>query len=247
MPSSALQTTPAIRERPMAAPTPHGQKRPVFALDLDGTVTACEMLPRIARLAGLEEAVAELTRWTLEGQLAFAPSFRKRFSMLRHLPLAKVHETVDAIPLDPHIESFILRHREDCAIITGNLDLWISPLIKRLGCRCFASRGMITRRGPRLLSVLDKGRAATILAREGRRVIAVGESVGDIPLFAAASVSIAYAGVHRPVPEIRRMARYHAANGEALCALLEEFAWPPAPDADAPERNGAPKNRPGRP
>jgi phosphoserine phosphatase len=73
----------------------------IFAFDLDGTITARELLPRIARLAGLETALRALTRRTLRGDIPFELSFRRRFDMLRHIPLTQVHAVVDAIPLDP--------------------------------------------------------------------------------------------------------------------------------------------------
>ncbi|MDL2216539.1 HAD-IB family phosphatase [Desulfovibrio sp. OttesenSCG-928-M14] len=209
-----------------------GPKPVLCAFDLDGTVTACEMLPVIARLAGLGDVVSMLTRLTLSGQISFERSFRMRFALLRRLPLAMVHRAVEAIPLDPDIESFIRRRKTQCALITGNLDLWIAPLVKRLGCRCFSSRGMIAGKGLRLLSILDKGRAVTRLNKEGWRVIAVGESVNDVPMLDAAAVGVAFAGVHRPVPEIRRMAHYQAANGADLCALLESLAGPLAEAED---------------
>lgn len=219
----------------------------MFAFDLDGTVTSREMLPVIAKLAGLEEAVEELTRLTLSGRISFERSFHTRFAMLKGLPLALVHKAVENIPLNPHIEAFIQQRRDQCALITGNLDLWIAPLVSRLGCRCFASRGMFSSKGLKLLSIVDKGKAVARLNREGYRVIAVGESVNDIPMLSAAAQGIAFAGVHKPVPAIRRMAHYQTADGASLCALLEKLGGPvadaqsqlasePAPHQDAPAR-----------
>lgn len=212
-----------------AEKAPRTLRPPIFALDLDGTVTACEMLPRIARLAGIEARMAALTRLTLSGHISFTASFKRRFAMLRHIPLALVHRVVAEIPLDPDIEAFIKRRPADCVLVTGNLDLWISPLVRRLGCRCFASRGMISRGGLKLLSVLDKGRVVALLKREGYRIIAVGESVSDVPMLSAAAVGIAYCGVHQPVPAVLRVARHQAADGASLCALLEEIARKPLP------------------
>jgi HAD superfamily phosphoserine phosphatase-like hydrolase len=222
---------------------------PVFAFDLDGTVTTCEILPRIARLAGIESRMALLTRLTLSGHLSFAASFRHRFAMLRHLPLALVHRELEGVPFDPDIEAFIKSRPKDCVLVTGNLDLWIGPLVSRLGCRCFASRGMITSRGLKLLSVLDKGRVAALLKREGRRLIAVGESVSDVPLLSAAAVGIAFSGVHRPVREVLLVARHEAHDGPSLCALLKKVAGLPASESrcretpDGPDRGKA--RRPG--
>lgn len=195
----------------------------VFAFDLDGTITSLELLPLIARLAGLEAELAQLTRLTLSGEINFEESFRKRFDMLRHIPLELVRESVAAAPLDPHICAFIQSRPEQCVIVTGNLDLWVMPLLIRLGCRYFASRGAAGPDGLSLLSVLDKAEAARRLLAEGREIIAIGESVNDAPLFRSAAVGIAFAGVHAPVPAIRRLARCCVADGASLCRLLENM------------------------
>jgi HAD superfamily phosphoserine phosphatase-like hydrolase len=197
---------------------------PLFAFDLDGTVTTRELLPCLAEHLGLGEEMRELTRRTLAGEIPFAASFRRRFAMLRDLPLGRVRESVAAVPLDPHIEAFIRARREDCAIVTGNLDLWILPLKERLPCRWFSSRGAIRRGRPTLLSVLDKGRVMDELAREGRPIVAVGESVNDLPMFARASLGIAFAGVHAPAPALQRLADRTVDDGASLCVLLGGFA-----------------------
>ena len=197
---------------------------PVFAFDLDGTITTREILPVLAGELGLAEEMALLTRLTLDGTLDFASSFRLRFAILRSIPVARVREIVAEIPLDPHIEAFINARPEDCAVITGNLDLWILPLRKRLACRWFSSRGAVVNGELTLLSVLDKGQAMDELARAGRPIVAIGESMNDVPMFIKASASVAFAGVHAPAPEIRRLAGRTADSGASLCAMLEAFA-----------------------
>lgn len=201
-------------------PASTGKKR-IFAFDLDGTVTSVELLPRIARHAGLEKELSELTGRTLRGELAFEESFRKRFAMLRHIPLSLVHESLRSVPLDPHIAAFIQARPGECAIVTGNLDLWVMPILDRLGCRHLASRGAVTANGLALLSVLDKGAAAASLRREAPTLVAIGESMNDVPLFRAASLGIAFAGVHEPVREICRLARFRVPDGKTLCRVLE--------------------------
>ncbi len=197
--------------------------RLVFAFDLDGTITQRELLPRIARLAGLEKEMEELTRLTLSGSLEFSESFRKRFAMLRHIPLRRIRESVASVPLDPDIEAFISEHRRECVIVTGNLDLWVAPLLKRLGCRYFSSRSRLLDGELFLLSVLDKATAAKQLCNEGKRVIAIGESMNDVPLFRTADMGIAFAGVHAPVPELLRLAAAFAPDGKSLRRLLESL------------------------
>ncbi len=194
---------------------------PIFAFDLDGTVTTREILPVLAQELGLAQEMALLTRLTLDGTLDFTSSFRLRFAILRSIPVARVREIVAEIPLDPYIVDFIRARQEHCAILTGNLDCWIAPLLDKFGCRAYLSTSCVNDGLLSLNSILDKGEAVADLARLGRRVVAIGESANDLPMFKAADVRVAFAGVHEPVPEVLRLADYVARDGRELCALLE--------------------------
>ncbi|MDR2893323.1 MAG: HAD-IB family phosphatase [Deltaproteobacteria bacterium] len=207
------------------------KKRPLFAFDLDGTITREEMLPRLAARLGMEREISILTAKTLSGEIPFETSFRKRFSMLRRLPLRVIHEEVRAIGLDGDIEAFIRRRPEDCVIVTGNLDRWIQPLVEPLGCmvRCSVSRpagdenDTAAPNALELASVLDKGEALRELRTLGRPLVAIGESVSDVSMFREADLGLAFAGVHRPVPELLARADRVFYCGRSLCVFLEKL------------------------
>lgn len=196
---------------------------PIFAFDLDGTITTREILPVLAQELDLAREMALLTRLTLDGTLDFADSFSLRFAVLRSIPVKRVQEIVAEIPLDPHIAEFIQERKDDCAILSGNLDCWVAPLVNRLGCRAYLSTSCLEDGLLRLDNILDKGDAVRELKRSGRKVAAIGESANDLPMFELADVAVAFAGVHEPLPEILRLADYVAANGRELCGLLEKF------------------------
>jgi HAD superfamily phosphoserine phosphatase-like hydrolase len=164
--------------------------------------------------------MAELTRKTLRGDIPFAQSFRRRFALLRHIPLSRVQALVASVPLDPHIEEFICSRRSECVIVTGNLDLWVRPLLRRLGCRAFASRGGVLAGHLTLLSVLDKAEAVQALRREGKSIVSIGESANDAAMFRESSVAVAFGGVHEPAPAARKLARHYCPDGRSLCETL---------------------------
>lgn len=206
----------------------------LFAFDLDATITTRELLPCLAECLGIAGEMTAMTRRAVNGDIPFADSFRERFAMLRSIPLEMAHACVASVPLDPHIEAFIKKRPEDCAVLTGNLDLWVLPLRQKLPCRWFCSQGELRGRELRLVSILDKGQATRQLKREGRPVIAIGESANDVPMFRQASCGIAFAGVHTPAREILSLARYAVDDGRSLCVLLETLLSKGGKDDIAP-------------
>ena len=198
-------------------------KRPLFAFDLDGTVTRAEILPAIAREAGIFDEMARLTSMTLDGVLDFATSFRRRFELLRHLPLADVHRVTASIPLDPNIVAFIAENRDACLIVTGNLDCWIAPLATTLNCPILCSTSAMRENGLCLETILDKGAAIHSLRRGGHAVVAVGDAANDIPMFLAADLAIAYGGFNEPAPGLLAVADRVERDSLSLCRYLRRI------------------------
>jgi phosphoserine phosphatase len=193
-----------------------------YAFDLDGTLTSIELLPRIARELGVEREIAYLTRLTMDGVLGFEDSMRLRCACLRAAPLESVRAIVADAPVDPLLAEFIYERRDSCAIVTGNLDVWIAPLVERFGCAVYSSRAR-TSGGvlEGVESVLHKGDAVLALRERFDRVVAVGDGVNDIPMFEVADLGIACGFVHPPAPRLVQAADFVVYRGDALCRLLK--------------------------
>lgn len=192
-----------------------------FAFDLDGTVTKQELLPLIAGALNLEKEMRLLTTLTINGMIPFEDSFRLRCACLKTAPISEIRNIVEEVELDQEVVTFIQENRERCAIVTGNLDVWIAPLAEKLGCMCFSStaivhNGQLSEVG----SVLRKNHPVLELKKTFKRVVAVGDGVNDMPMFDAADVRIAYGGVHLPAKQLVQMADYVTFSGSALCRML---------------------------
>lgn len=195
-----------------------------FAFDLDGTITKVETLPILARELGIAAQMKILTDLTLAGKISFEKSFRLRYEILKNIPPKKIIEIMGAVELDEEIFNFIQENKSQCAVVTGNLDCWIEPIAAKLGCQIFSSTSELDMQGvPVLKNILRKSLAIQHLKKSCSKVVAIGESFNDVPMFEAADISIAYGGVHKPVDAAIFVADYFVNDSATLCRLLKSL------------------------
>ena len=200
---------------------------PTIFFDFDGTVTRQEVLPLIAREIDMEDEIATLTRATMDGLLDFRKSFRLRCRLLSQVPISRVRAIVAEVAFDAAVAAFIRANRDRCAVVTGNLDCWISDVVAdRLGCALMSSTAETD--GDRLIAVdrvLDKGEAvrAFLAERPAGRSVAVGDGMNDVSMLETVDVAIAYAGLHQPCSSVVEVSKYVVTSGEALCRVLSRL------------------------
>jgi len=194
-----------------------------YCFDLDGTLTRQELLPLIATSVGLEDEISALTQATIEGLLPFDKSFKLRVKLLRDARLDWIHAALDQhVEFDPAILDFIARHPEQSFVVTGNLDLWVRPVLEKLGIHSFTSTARLDEHGELegVEHILHKGDAVSSLRSRFDRIVAVGEGMNDVPMFEAADWRVAFGGVHQPNKELVKLSDFVTYDGKALCRLL---------------------------
>jgi HAD superfamily phosphoserine phosphatase-like hydrolase len=195
-----------------------------FCFDLDGTITSREILPMLAAEVGYAEELAALTDATIKGVIPFASSFRLRCKILSDLPISQARRIIEATPLFPRIADFVRSRPNQCFVVTGNLDIWIEPLVLMLGVKAYSSTAETeSDRLVRVRHVLDKGDALKELRPRYDRIIAVGDGMGDVSMFENADVKIAFGGVHRPVDALVDMSDMICLSETALLNTLERM------------------------
>lgn len=194
-----------------------------FVFDLDGTITKVETLPLLAKELNLFDEIKILTDLTLNGQISFEQSFRLRYFVLRNIPPKKILEIMETVELDEDIKNFIHENKKFCACVTGNLDFWISPIIKKLGCEIFSSQSRLDENKiPTLTKILNKSAAMREIKKTAAKIVSIGDSFNDIQMFNASDISIAYGGVHKLPQEVINSADYFFDDGKILCQFLND-------------------------
>lgn len=177
-----------------------------------------EILPQIARAAGIEDEIRELTRLTMDGVVPFDWSLRHRVELLGAVPIEDVRGIVSNVTLDRDIVDFLRTHRDRCTIVTGNLDVWVQDLVAHLDVPCCSSIAQTDGyRVTGLSSILDK---ATVVDQYEGVVCAIGDGYNDLGMVAAANVGIAYGSVHPPAPGLYDVASHAIFDGYRLCQFL---------------------------
>lgn len=193
----------------------------VFLFDLDATVTKEEILPALAEQVGLLEEMREMTEKTMRGEIPFQSSFQARVEMLKTIPVSRVAEIVEKTPLNEELVQFIRTHASRCYIVTGNIDVWIEKLIKRIGLpmsHCYCSSASVS--DDYIISVnsvVDKEKIAKQFVVP---VVAVGDGSNDAEMVRLADVGIGYGGVRPVAYSLMCNATHVICDEHRLCSFL---------------------------
>ena len=193
----------------------------VFLFDLDATVTKEEILPALAEQVGLLEEMQEMTEKTMRGEIPFQSSFLARVEVLKAIRVSRVAEIVEKTPLNEELVQFIHAHASRCYIVTGNIDVWIEKLIKRIGLpmsHCYCSSASVS--DDYIISVnsvVDKEKIAKQFVVP---VVAVGDGSNDAEMVRLADVGIGYGGVRPVAYSLMCNATHVICDEHRLCSFL---------------------------
>ncbi len=197
--------------------------KPLFVFDLDSTITKCELLPLIAESVGLGDEMATLTEAAMQGDVPFEQDFRNRVWLLQEVPISRARSVVSRAPLHEEIAAFIRENPQRCIILTGNLDVWIMPIIEKLGMkgRCLCSKAQICKDHlAGIASVLDKGIACKKLPHP---FVAIGDGSNDVDMIRTADIGIAFGGARKPPAGLIAAADMFMQDENELIEILKKL------------------------
>lgn len=197
--------------------------RYIFLFDLDSTVTRQEILPTVSKKLGLYEKMSSLTESTMRGEIPFKQSFLQRVDLLKDVPVSEVCQIVQEIELNGLLVDFIKRNQERCYIVTGNLDVWIEGLVKKLGMgkNTYCSKALVKDdRIQDVFSIVDKN---AVISQMLLPFVAVGDGNNDAEMIEAAEIGIGYGGVRSIAPAVLACASHAIYREDKLVEFLERL------------------------
>jgi len=182
------------------------KRKKLIVFDMDSTVVDVEIIDELAKQAGVEKMICELTARSMSGMMDFEDSLRERVLLLRGLSVEALDIVAKDLRLTKGASELISALKEmgfKIAVISGGFTYFADILRKRLGLDyAFGNEleirnGTVTGRlkGP----IIDAARKATIVEEicehEGittDEVVAVGDGSNDRLMVASVGLGIGF-------------------------------------------------------
>ena len=187
-------------------------------------MTKEEILPLLAVEVGREKEMRELTEETMRGEIPFVTSFLSRIDILKNIPITKVKRIIDSVQLNECMVEFIRNNSDICYVVTGNLDVWIDELMKKIGIvvnHCFCSTTS-TENG-RVKSVNSVVNKELVIKQFVKPVVAVGDGSNDADMAKFAKIGIGFGGVRTIAKPLLDCATYAFHDEKKLVEFLNEL------------------------
>ncbi len=193
------------------------KSKKLIAFDMDGTILEAEAIDEIAKRAGVQEKVAELTRKAMNGEIDYDYALRERVKLLKGLSVEVVEEVAEKLPLSKGAEEVVKTLKSMgfiTVLITGGFDIVAKKVAERLGFDYwFANRlgvkdgkldgevEILVSSGESKLEILK--RVAEAHGIDLEECVAVGDGANDLVVLERVGLGIGF----RPKPIVKERVR----------------------------------------
>jgi phosphoserine phosphatase len=157
----------------------------------------------------------------MQGEIPFDQSFLHRVDLLSAVRLSDIQEIILQAPIFEMLLDWIKFHRNNCAIVTGNLDLWIQPWLDLHNLKGFSSEGIELDNTYVVKKILRK---ETVLENyPNTKTVMIGDGANDARIMELSSLGIASELSHKIAPILWEHADYIVKDEKILCRILTQL------------------------
>ncbi len=178
----------------------------LIAFDMDSTLVDVEIIDELAKVAGVDDEVAKITRKAIRGEIDFEGALKDRVRLLQGLSEVDVRGVAKEAPMMKGAKRLISEAKArgyKTAMITGSFMIVAEIIGKKLDLDYIVSNELVIRNGVltgevrgTLMAMDSKERALMqIAASEGislKNCVVVGDGANDLDMFKSAGFSIAF-------------------------------------------------------
>ena len=182
------------------------------AFDMDSTLINIECVDEIAEAAGRKAEVAAITEAAMRGEISdYKESLRRRVALLRGVPATALQQVYDErLRFNPGAERLVAACKAaglKTLLVSGGFTFFSDRVRDRLGIDFTRSNVLEILDGALTGRMVDQPwgdicdgaekrkmllETCASIGIEPRRAIAIGDGANDLPMMAAAGVSVAY-------------------------------------------------------
>ncbi|MDV0445069.1 Phosphoserine phosphatase [Methanimicrococcus sp. At1] len=190
----------------------HFNKKPanhtfkLFVFDMDSTLIDAEVIDELAKAAGAEKEVSQITEAAMNGEMDYTESFQKRVGFLKGLSCEKAQAAVDGIQLMPGAVELVKYIRDaggKTAMVTCGFSLAADRVKEQLNLDYAYSNDLIAEdgcltgeaTGPLMVTNAKADVLSELVEKTGipfEECLVVGDGANDICMFQKAGFSIAF-------------------------------------------------------
>ena len=182
------------------------KKKGLVLFDLDSTLIEEETIDELAKLAGVEEEVKNITKEAMNGKIDFEESLKRRVALLKGLPTGEVKELISRLKLTKGAKETIkeLKNRGYVVgVISGGFTIATDKVKRDLDLDYAYSNELIIKEGKltgevngRVMGPTSKGDILEEIAKKEKIDLkdsfVVGDGANDISMFKRAGFKIAF-------------------------------------------------------
>jgi phosphoserine phosphatase len=216
-----------------AITTPSRNRRKgLLVADMDSTIVTGETLDELAAHAGVGEAIAAITRRSMNGEIDFADALRARVAMLAGLRLEVLEATWRATRLTEGARELVATmraHNATTALVSGGFGFFTARVADALGFDVHLANTLlddgVALTGAVAEPILDRGAKLAALRRlaaerrlQPAATLAIGDGANDLDMLREAGLGLAF----HAKPVVAEQARHCIAHASLRAALFAQ-------------------------